>query len=557
MSIKVPGARRARLIATAGVAALGLGACASEGYYNDPYAYDTTYRSDAYAAAPRAADGYADRRYDGDRVLRGPTYPDRYDDRNGRLPATANEYVGIDGARLAHRRFRDGRAEQLDGRCEEKVYLGRGETLSDIAEYCDTPVVALMDANNIRNPNRLAAGQPLFVPAVKGQVYDGAGYGTTGRARLQTTEWRGDIAGAPGHDDDRWRLSASERTHLVRPGETLAGIAGRYRVSLYDLWRLNGSMNPRRLEVGTRLVLPAQSYFDGDEIGSRTVMVDRRSFDPLVSITPTRGTYDTEITLLAEGYPENSNVVVLGGPTKDDLRVVAEAKVGPNGRVRTKLHPEDDWGLDDRAVFGVRTRDEKRFAYSEPFSLERAERRVAAAEERVDDRQRAVERRERALEDREDRLERKARRIDERQEREGYYREDVRYERDRRYDDPYARRKTLDPYADAGRRDDNWELVRGVEGDRDRGWFNFGDRNDVNGRVYQDGLVAISGVITPEGVKCPALRDDTGRMYNLLGDLEGYDKGDRVLVRGAITADDDICGQAETLQVRTIEATAW
>lgn len=44
--------------------------------------------------------------------------------------------------------------------------------------------------------------------------------------------------------------------HVVRPGETLSGIAARYGASVSELQRLNGIDDPARINVGQRLTLP-------------------------------------------------------------------------------------------------------------------------------------------------------------------------------------------------------------------------------------------------------------------------------------------------------------
>jgi membrane-bound lytic murein transglycosylase D len=49
--------------------------------------------------------------------------------------------------------------------------------------------------------------------------------------------------------------------HTVRPGETLSGIALRYHVRLHDLAQTNPKINPRRLRVGQRLVVPTGDVF--------------------------------------------------------------------------------------------------------------------------------------------------------------------------------------------------------------------------------------------------------------------------------------------------------
>jgi membrane-bound lytic murein transglycosylase D len=51
--------------------------------------------------------------------------------------------------------------------------------------------------------------------------------------------------------------SASSRTHRVRRGETLSGIAQRYRVSLTALQRVNSIRNQHALKAGSRLRIPS------------------------------------------------------------------------------------------------------------------------------------------------------------------------------------------------------------------------------------------------------------------------------------------------------------
>ena len=74
-------------------------------------------------------------------------------------------YEGVEGARLAHRVFGEARAEALDGACEQYVKIGQGETLYDIASYCDVPVTMLISANPVvHNPRHVEAGQIVEVP---------------------------------------------------------------------------------------------------------------------------------------------------------------------------------------------------------------------------------------------------------------------------------------------------------------------------------------------------------------------------------------------------------
>lgn len=99
-------------------------------------------------------------------------------------------------------------------------------------------------------------------------------------------------------------------------------------------------------------------------------------------------------------------------------------------------------------------------------------------------------------------------------------------------------------------------LARGVERRRPSLIDFFKPRSPPAG-TRPPGLSSIVGVLTNEGVRCPTLRDDRGRLFTLLGDLRGYRDGDRVLVQGSIAADDRICGQAEALAIAAIDSAPW
>ena len=97
------------------------------------------------------------------------------------------------------------------------ITVKAGDTLSDIAERYGVSVGSLMRTNGLRNSNFLEAGQTLRLPES----------GTGGNRR-----------------------------HTVRPGDTLGAIAVRYRVSERQLMALNGLSSADYLEVGQTLRLP-------------------------------------------------------------------------------------------------------------------------------------------------------------------------------------------------------------------------------------------------------------------------------------------------------------
>jgi len=50
--------------------------------------------------------------------------------------------------------------------------------------------------------------------------------------------------------------SASSRTHVVKPGETMAAVARRYQIRLPALQSANPGVDPKRLRAGQVLNLP-------------------------------------------------------------------------------------------------------------------------------------------------------------------------------------------------------------------------------------------------------------------------------------------------------------
>jgi LysM repeat protein len=100
-----------------------------------------------------------------------------------------------------------------------------GETLGGIAGRHGTTVSALASANGISDPNRIRAGQQLRIP--------GAGSGG---------------AQPPG---------SGTGTYVVRAGDTLGGIAARHGTTVSALASLNAIRDPNRVVVGTTLRLPA------------------------------------------------------------------------------------------------------------------------------------------------------------------------------------------------------------------------------------------------------------------------------------------------------------
>jgi membrane-bound lytic murein transglycosylase D len=112
----------------------------------------------------------------------------------------------------------------------------RGERLNRIAGRYHLPVSDIRAANPTINGSHLKAGSRLTIPAVAVP------------SALA-------IRAATGPAFGRHALRVA--THRVRSGETLIGIARRYRVSLRALRRVNAISSEYTLRAGKRLRIPS------------------------------------------------------------------------------------------------------------------------------------------------------------------------------------------------------------------------------------------------------------------------------------------------------------
>ena len=192
---------------------------------------------------------------------------DRYRVRRGetlasiarRVGVTARELAAVNGIRNPHR-IRAGQWLHIPGAGKSDAAapaaphglaattqpppqrqhrVRRGETLASIARRYRVSLRSLAAVNGIRNPHRIRVGQLLRIPGI-GQS---------------------DAAAPAPHG--MTTAASPPRRHRVRRGETLAGIARRYRVSLRSLAAVNGIRNPHRVRAGLALRIPAPSVSPG------------------------------------------------------------------------------------------------------------------------------------------------------------------------------------------------------------------------------------------------------------------------------------------------------
>jgi LysM repeat protein len=121
------------------------------------------------------------------------------------------------------------------------VTVRPGDTLSHLALRHNTTVDAIVRANRLANPRLIHAGQRLHIP----------GKGVTSPAPAKPTATRTPTAAS------RPAATPAARTVTVRTGDTLSHIAARHGLPLSDLLRANSGLDPRRLQPGQQVRLPA------------------------------------------------------------------------------------------------------------------------------------------------------------------------------------------------------------------------------------------------------------------------------------------------------------
>jgi N-acetylmuramoyl-L-alanine amidase len=104
-----------------------------------------------------------------------------------------------------------------------------GDTLTAISQRHGIPIATLVELNDLSDPDRIYAGQRLRLAA------------PSPRATTRSS--------APSS-------APAQRTHTVRAGEHLTGIARHYGVSIGSIVRANGITNPSRIFAGQRLTIP-------------------------------------------------------------------------------------------------------------------------------------------------------------------------------------------------------------------------------------------------------------------------------------------------------------
>lgn len=126
--------------------------------------------------------------------------------------------------------------------------VGSGDSLSSIAKRNHLSKADLATANNLRQTTVLHVGQKLIIPSKPGQAQAQAPAALPTKAAEQAQADK-----AP----------ADSTRHVVKAGETLGGIARKYGVKQGDVAVANNITDPRKIQPGQELIIPARSAASG------------------------------------------------------------------------------------------------------------------------------------------------------------------------------------------------------------------------------------------------------------------------------------------------------
>jgi membrane-bound lytic murein transglycosylase D len=149
--------------------------------------------------------------------------------------------------------------EYQDQLAYDQVWVPGATDLSLIARAAGVAESAVADLNPHLMRGRTPAnrGWAVRIPQGTRVAFDAAFPGLYRTARLAQAQVPRQASVAPSAATASSRTAAAARTHRVRSGETMSGIARRYGVSAAALQAANSGVNPRRMRVGQTLRVPA------------------------------------------------------------------------------------------------------------------------------------------------------------------------------------------------------------------------------------------------------------------------------------------------------------
>lgn len=133
------------------------------------------------------------------------------------------------------------------------IIVAPGETLDTIARKHGVPAYAIMQANNIRNPATVHAGQHLVIPRYHPSS---TAYARPPVGYAPPLSRTASVPRSVPVEPPRMALARTDGVHVVSPGETLNSIARLYGKSVMALAKANRIPPDTMVRVGERIIIP-------------------------------------------------------------------------------------------------------------------------------------------------------------------------------------------------------------------------------------------------------------------------------------------------------------
>lgn len=136
--------------------------------------------------------------------------------------------------------------------------LQPGETLTKVAAQFGVTVAALQQANAITDPTKIPAGTSLVIPEGSAPAAS-APVAFTPVAKPAAASAKPAAAATPVAAAPGTTARDSGETYVVAKGDNPVKIAKKLQVSYADLMAVNGNPDPRKLQIGQKLKVPAKN----------------------------------------------------------------------------------------------------------------------------------------------------------------------------------------------------------------------------------------------------------------------------------------------------------
>jgi LysM repeat protein len=166
-----------------------------------------------------------------------------------------------------------------------------GETLIGIAKTYGLAADELAKANKLSKKNAIITGQELTIPTPAKPA--------TGTAKRDEKSRASKPEGTPKAD------APSQRSHVVKKGDSLSHIARRYGVSVEALSKANGLSSKKKIFPGQRLTIPSAGEHQATPTGNA-----KSANDPKVSVTKAAKTQKPSTA------PKSSKPAIQSTPSK-------------------------------------------------------------------------------------------------------------------------------------------------------------------------------------------------------------------------------------------------